>query len=485
MLAKIQKKQRTAGWITLFFVLSGYLHIKSGFTYPVPWPDEAAFIYPSLAFAEHGTFFAPELASRTLYWMPPGYMFMLGIVFKFLPFSLSNARWISFIFLMATFVLFLKIFSNTKFAHLKFPIVTIFFLDASMITCANISRMESFLLFTVASTFYLFQKKLYGPAVIISLLSVAIHPNGAMYLPGIVVCFIGFKSKIKFSAKRFSVIVGIIILLGIVCSTFVIRNFSFIVHDITYQFSRKFGRDISGQLADPVIICAMILMIVLTFILFKYDKNVLILSSIAIPSLAIKRIGWEIWYNPFQTIFFMILTFCLVAVFEEHILPGWKKSIHFMPLIVICVALLSILKLYRFPVEILKNRNAVYITQDEIDIVSQFLRKKALQAGNHIKVTFNPPADALFFNIPSVDVVLSVLEKNIRPDHLIFHLNQYTWNFEAGNLSKLVQKKRLEIRTENLIYVNGMSLWPEEKPILWIYTDRPKTINARIRQPVQ
>src|SRR5205814_10396522 len=62
-------------------------------SYPVPWPDEGSFLWPTLAFRDHASLFAPELfPTREVFWMPPGFMVLEGLIFKIWTFSLGRAR---------------------------------------------------------------------------------------------------------------------------------------------------------------------------------------------------------------------------------------------------------------------------------------------------------------------------------------------------------------------------------------------------------
>ena len=90
-------------WATLlaFFGAYVWVHQLAGLTFPIPWPDEGTFLWQALAFADGNTLFAPQVhPDRHIMWMPPGYMIVQGLIFKWASFSLEWARWLSAIYLM-------------------------------------------------------------------------------------------------------------------------------------------------------------------------------------------------------------------------------------------------------------------------------------------------------------------------------------------------------------------------------------------------
>ena len=86
-----------AYWALVGAALAAYAiaHRSLGLSFPIPWPDEASFMWPAIAVAERSSLLAPELnPERPLCWMPPVYMLVQGAIFKLTGFTLTWARWL-------------------------------------------------------------------------------------------------------------------------------------------------------------------------------------------------------------------------------------------------------------------------------------------------------------------------------------------------------------------------------------------------------
>jgi hypothetical protein len=96
----------TTFWIVAVLIAAGVVlvHKAASLTLPVPWGDEAFFIWQARAFERWNSFIAPELdASRPLLLLPFVYATVLGTAFKMFGFSRELARHLSLIFVLAGF----------------------------------------------------------------------------------------------------------------------------------------------------------------------------------------------------------------------------------------------------------------------------------------------------------------------------------------------------------------------------------------------
>jgi hypothetical protein len=156
----------------------------TGLRFPVPWPDEASFLWPALGFRDHFSLYAPEVnPEREVLWMPPGFMVLYGLVFSVVPFTLERARIVSTILVM---VAVLSVYGlvhrlRARAAHaaalcalLTFPIVFM---------AGNCARMESLVLALVTVGFFLLSR---GRAAGFGVVALAplVHPNGLFALTG-------------------------------------------------------------------------------------------------------------------------------------------------------------------------------------------------------------------------------------------------------------------------------------------------------------
>lgn len=136
-------------WLIVFgFWLAGaWIHWIGGFYFPQPYCDEGYFFYQARSFAESNSFFAPELHSkRTLYWMPFGYPFICGLVFKWLGTDLMWMRHVSFVFISSAFFSLAFLIRSRTFPKVNAALLGMFFISNAWLFNGNVARMESIVL---------------------------------------------------------------------------------------------------------------------------------------------------------------------------------------------------------------------------------------------------------------------------------------------------------------------------------------------------
>lgn len=155
-----------------------WVHARAGLSFPVPLPDEASFLWQSLAVAERGSLFAPELnPERPILWMPPGYAILTGAVFRATGFSLPWARSLSA--LCAT-IAFLALVLGLR--SLRAPLAGLLllcgvFLARDFVFAGNQARMEALLVALLALAGWLLLLGRWAPALALLGLAPLVHPN--------------------------------------------------------------------------------------------------------------------------------------------------------------------------------------------------------------------------------------------------------------------------------------------------------------------
>ncbi|HMJ15329.1 MAG TPA: hypothetical protein VK524_28130, partial [Polyangiaceae bacterium] len=168
-------------WILLGLLLAGFLFYQHGLelTYPAPWPDEGLFLWQSLAFRDTGTLLAPELCEkRDIFFMPPGYMLVQGLIFKLTGFSLPWARLLSALHVCGTIGCFAYLARRfeARFAHLL--LFAAFLCSPIAHLAGNTARMETLVVLTGAvGLVLLVRARLVGGFAVLSLAPL-VHPNG-------------------------------------------------------------------------------------------------------------------------------------------------------------------------------------------------------------------------------------------------------------------------------------------------------------------
>lgn len=168
-----------AAVILLLFAANRY----AGFSFPVPWPDEAHFFWQAYAFYDHSTLFSPVLnTERIIMWMPPGYFVALGTVFKIVGASFAAARACSLVPMLVFFALLVRFLAG--YGHRWFALIccTLFFLSGNFIAMGNVVRMEALVIAIVTGSFLLIQQRRFLIAIALLLLTPLFHFNGFYFL---------------------------------------------------------------------------------------------------------------------------------------------------------------------------------------------------------------------------------------------------------------------------------------------------------------
>jgi len=415
-----------------------WLHWKANLTTPPPWPDESVFLYPSLAFADSATFYAPELCSRPLFWMPPAYYVFLGTIFSVLPFSLSLARLTSLILIIAIYLLLTSI-SYILFNHNHNVIlIALYFLDIRMIECANIARMEALLLFIVVLAFRLYLSGILIAPTILVFLSPLIHPNGFFFVIAFLcILIVNPVKKLKLSIlSLFAVIIFIIIWLLYILS--VSNNFDMFTHDFAIQLQRKADRNVIAYFNDKRLLVIPILLIVIN--LCNNRRMLLVILLFYIPGLLIKRIGVEVWYAPYEIVFWLFASFVVLNIarnITEFIIR--KLSIINIVVYYLIIALIVLLQVrynilnYHDTSELVR-RNDAYIENEEILAINELIISNIDNPSKPVRVRFMPPGDGLLFRSETLQPVFPVCDCSATWDLTILHWSNLRTQVDYDNL---------------------------------------------------
>ena len=130
-------------------VVSARVHIAADYTLPPPWTDEASFLWPAYAFASNNSLRAPQYnPDRDIFWMPPGYMVIVGTAFKITGLSLEAARWFSWVCTVLSFVMLVMFVGRYPVSVVSTGLLSLFFLSSAAVAIGNVARMDALLLLT-------------------------------------------------------------------------------------------------------------------------------------------------------------------------------------------------------------------------------------------------------------------------------------------------------------------------------------------------
>jgi hypothetical protein len=318
------------GVLTLGFIaVAAWVHFAAGFTFPVPWPDEAVFVRQAISFQQHNTLLTPSLSeSRTILWMPPGYMMIMGLLFKIAGSSLLSARLFSFITASASFAVLIIIFRNHPARFHILVLIGLFFLSRTFVIMGNVARMEPLLILGVVTALALFTSRRRNAALSMLLLLPLVHPNGVYFLASGVV-FIALqelylKEEIR-GGKTDKALIGIALLLLAAYALFALLHWNDFVRDMSYQFVRKSKRNLIAPLMAPGTIVFLSFAFVATgFALVRKAGSLVVLGLFAISFWCINIIGQEMWYEVFQACAVLLLMLLLMQLLN----PGQKTIVY-------------------------------------------------------------------------------------------------------------------------------------------------------------
>ena len=137
-------------------LLSLWTHLLAGFSFPVPWDDEAIFFYPAAAVGESWTIRTDSLnTERPVYYHPPGYPVALGLFFRLVPASLRSARFFSWLLMAAAYLAGMGLLRNFRCRPWASALWSLFFLNAHCAIAGNVARPEALVVALALAGFWL------------------------------------------------------------------------------------------------------------------------------------------------------------------------------------------------------------------------------------------------------------------------------------------------------------------------------------------
>lgn len=313
-------------WTLALFVCVCLLtiqHLRSALDFPPPWPDEAHFLWQAAAVSDANSLFAPELnAEREIFWMPPGYMILQGLVFKATGVSLIAARWTSFAFITLTFLALSFALRRTSLPWIALGVCLVFFLHGAIQACGNVGRMEAGLIFLFISCFLaLSRHRLFTPLALLAA-SPLLHPNGAYFLMGALI-YVGLSShfgNVFARFRSFDAIVGACaLILWLLFVWHVSAHWEHFVSDMSYQFFRKSNVRVWENILNArqlMFVAAIGAAFVIQW--FKRTRYGWMLA-VSASTWIIYRIGHELWYEVFDGLAYLFLVLFFVEALAQRL----------------------------------------------------------------------------------------------------------------------------------------------------------------------
>jgi hypothetical protein len=450
----------------LFMLLYAQVHYRASFSFPIPWTeDEAVFLWPAISFQETNSLYAPELhPDRPIFLMPPAYMIVSGILFKVFGFSLAFARTLSLIFMVAAFILLVCMTRKYGFYLPSLLLCGFFLLSKQFVVTGNVARMEALLLLVVVAGFFLLQMERDYKALALLSVSPLLHPNGVYFFAAAVIYFFlcgRFRARGWTLNNSDKIFIGLSLLMWLAYTLYVGYHWQYFLSDMSLQFGRKVNKltldNLLNQLSEKNVMLSLLTLFCLGYSL-KENVEAIFLLALGAPAWVINRIGNEMWYDVFDSLFYLLLSIVLLHV-ARHLsarITIWKsKAIQhgILAIFTLCVLLWN----YRmgtiegpidYPADMtwagmhMTEEGVPYLNNSDVTKVRAFLN--SLESADHVaSVEMYPFSDGLLpwdvdrkrirFSVPSVYFAASRWnnpsggrpEPAATPDVYIIHASRY------------------------------------------------------------
>lgn len=433
----------------VFISITVLVHLAAGFTFPVPWPDEAVFVQQAISFQQHNSLFSPNLSdSRHILWMPPGYIVLLGTLFKICGSSLFIARFTSLVLTGASFVLLVWLLREHP-ARFHFLFLTgLFFLNRFFVITANVARMEPLLILGIVVAMVLFHERKSGTALAVLLALPLIHPNGFYFLCAgfvfIVIQNLYLKEEVRYdSSDKWVLALVLVLIAGYIM--YAVLHWSDFLRDMGFQFVRKSKRNLIAPFVtydNLAFLCVNLTALVVALV--RKEGKLILLALFALSFWFINKIGQEMWYQVFDAIAFLLLAIILIQLLN----PARKQIIYSVLVLLslyVSIELEMIEKIRGYPNSLrwfgMRFPTHVdYFNNDDAEKIRNLLVDR--QRGREpVRAMIYPSADALFLREMEGRVLKSLYvaqDTSVFPfqehDLYLVHISRYSpigwdWSF--------------------------------------------------------
>lgn len=421
------------------------VHSLASFAFPIPWADEAHFLWQAAAFAKGNNLFAPEQhEARSILWMPPGYMVLFGLIFKVTGFSLAIARMFSMVFTIGAFLALLLLTRHLRCRAAVVVLLSLFLVNRFFIVSGNVARMESLLLLLACCGYLLIATQHYVKGLALLIITPLIHPNG-LYLAVFAVFFVLVRARLKAIKESFCpsdlLAVAVTMAAWLAYAHYVQHHWEEFRLDMGYQIARKASRDVVGTFLGSKWAISLSLAVLGTLVLsFRSVTRPALLAFLAAGAGIIQRIGLEMWYDVYDALAILLVSI-LVLHFGDDLLERLQvrrvmirsalSAILLLALVLCNVHIGMIESPIGYPWKISWGgmriqRHVSYIADSDIQTIKAFIVSQKIITRPLI-VEFFPEGDGLFFH-DIEDESLRIVSEQFGPrpvDLCLIHVSRY------------------------------------------------------------
>lgn len=319
--------------------LSFVLHRRAGLTLPIPWIDEATFLWPARSLSEHLTLLAPELnPDRPVMWMPPGYTVAMALAFRFTGLSLVVARWLSWMFTAGALAGLFLAHRVQRSSPWSLAFLFAISLMPSWVVAGNTARMEALVLLIAASGFALLAANRPWVGLAVLGLGPLVHPNGAfLALGGIAAVAQRWRLRRLRSPGRWEyAALGAAAACWLGYAILVAVHRDAFVRDMAYQWARKAAMERSAGWSSPRALALPLAAAGLATISWRLHGEARATAFLAISAGLVGLVSNEMWYGVYAD-----LSLVLVIAEALDVAAAWTAGHGQLTRLAAAVALLA------------------------------------------------------------------------------------------------------------------------------------------------
>ena len=297
---------RTPWWwwpgIAVLALMAVWLHRRSGYVFPRPWPDESHFIAPALRLARLGQLAVPELnAPDGIFWMPHGY-YVLQTPLHWLGVDpLAGARLLSLVGVWGFAVSVAAVIARAG-VHRVLALLgaAVWLAQPLVIVSANMARMEGPVLGLAGAALWLVSTGRWPVAVSVALVAPLLHPIG-LVVPVVVVLsgFLRAERRPWSPAERW--LLGAVGVVWAVQVAYFVASAGVAVEHMRFQLTRKADRAIGVATAQRFWLIGIALGGIAATVRWRRATPPLTAAWAALAlsgaMLLIEIVGREMWYE--------------------------------------------------------------------------------------------------------------------------------------------------------------------------------------------
>ena len=246
--AESRSRWWSVGALAILTLLAALLHLRAGYTFPRPWPDEAHFITPALTLLREGRLAVPELnAPGGIFWMPTGYYVaqLPLLVLRIDP--LVAGRLLSLIGVVVfTWGVFLAATRAGVHAAVAFGALLVWLCMPRVVAIGNIARMEGVILGIVGLCLWLTSSGRWPLAVSVSLLAPLVHPVGVVVPVAVAVAALVDQRGRRWTHGEW-IVLAVAVGVWVAQVAYLLAHAGVAADHLRFQFTRKAGRPITLQ----------------------------------------------------------------------------------------------------------------------------------------------------------------------------------------------------------------------------------------------